>query len=72
MAQFNQVQKTKQSAAGWPWKNIAGFMLCIILTAFSLGGLLYSSYQPKYILILLTVFAFGQAMIQLFRLQSND
>ena len=58
--------------AGWPWKHLIGFILCITLTAFSLGGALYSSYDPKFVLIILTALSFTQAMIQLVKLQPRD
>lgn len=53
----------------WPWKHLIGFVLCIALTAFSLTGLLYSSYHPKFLLVIVTGLSFTQAMIQLYKLQ---
>ncbi|SFJ87650.1 hypothetical protein SAMN04487936_10536 [Halobacillus dabanensis] len=58
--------------AGWPWKDLIGFILCIALTAFALGGVLYSTYDPKFVLIILTGLSFTQAMIQLVKLQPKD
>lgn len=58
--------------AGWPWKDLIGFILCILLTAFSLGGALYSSYDLKFVLYILTGLSFAQAMIQLYKLQPRD
>ncbi|APC47193.1 hypothetical protein GLV94_08755 [Virgibacillus halodenitrificans] len=53
------------------WKPMFLFIACIILTAFSLGGFLYSSYEPKFILLIITVLAFIQAMFQLFKMQPS-
>ncbi|MCD5323332.1 MULTISPECIES: hypothetical protein [Pontibacillus] len=58
--------------AGWPWKDLIGFILSILLTAFSLGGALYSSYDFKLVLFILAGFSFVQAMIQLYKLQPQD
>ena len=58
--------------AGWPWKDLIGFILCITLTAFSLGGALYSSYDPKILLFIVTGLSFTQAMIQLVKLQPKE
>ncbi|QAS51380.1 hypothetical protein [Halobacillus litoralis] len=67
-----QLQKNTTVGGGFPWKSMVGFILCIALTAFSLCGLLYSSYEPKFLLVLVTGFAFVQALIQLFKLQPVD
>ncbi|MFC7063717.1 hypothetical protein [Halobacillus seohaensis] len=51
-------------------KHMIGFILCIMLTSFSLWGALYSSYTPRPLLFVLAAFAFSQAMMQLLCVQS--
>ncbi|RWZ60612.1 hypothetical protein EQV77_04770 [Halobacillus fulvus] len=58
--------------SGFPWKALVGFILCVILTAFALGGFLYSSYEPKLLLLLVSGLAFAQAFIELFKMQPQD
>ncbi|KHE72394.1 hypothetical protein [Halobacillus sp. BBL2006] len=54
------------------WMNVIGFVICIALTAISIVGFLYSGYSPKFLLALISVLAFSQAMVQLFRIQPTD
>ncbi|TGB04854.1 hypothetical protein [Halobacillus salinus] len=69
---MEQKQLQNNQPPVWPWKHLLGFVLCIALTAFSLTGYLYSAYEPKILLIIISVLAFSQALIQLFRLQPQD
>ncbi|MCA0969205.1 hypothetical protein LCM20_01220 [Halobacillus litoralis] len=66
-----QLEKNR-SSVGWSWKHLVGFVLCVILTAFSLSGYLYASYEPKVLLLVITALAFVQAVIQLFRIQPEE
>ncbi|WP_082232341.1 hypothetical protein [Halobacillus massiliensis] len=52
-----------------PWKHVLGFTLCIILTASALWGAFYTSYSPKFVLVLLAGVAFVQAVLQLYHVQ---
>ncbi|WP_028785011.1 hypothetical protein [Thalassobacillus devorans] len=53
-----------------PWKPVFGFILSIILTAFSLWGTFYSTYSPKFLLGAIAILAFYQAIVQLFHVQA--
>ncbi|WP_226577768.1 hypothetical protein [Halobacillus litoralis] len=72
--QYKRQESTEDSTmvSHWPWKDLIGFILCIALTAFSLTTVLYSSYQPTFVFVILTGLAFVQAMIQLFKLQPRQ
>ncbi|ELK46031.1 hypothetical protein QRD89_06920 [Halobacillus sp. ACCC02827] len=54
---------------GLQWKHMIGFVLCVVLAAFSLTGAMYSHYEPTFVLYILSGVAFVQAMIQLFKAQ---
>ncbi|MFG6146986.1 hypothetical protein [Halobacillus sp. B23F22_1] len=53
-------------------KHVIGFMLCILITSFSLWGAMYTSYTPKLLLYVLAAVAFSQAIIQLFHAQKRS
>ncbi|MBM7553851.1 hypothetical protein [Thalassobacillus pellis] len=55
-----------------PWKHVLGFTLCIILTALSVWGTFHSGYSPKPLLVIIAIFSFSQAILQLFFLQSKQ
>ncbi|MFC7319687.1 hypothetical protein [Halobacillus campisalis] len=71
--EFNQKVNNQESqyAPELPSKYIVGFMLCIMLTAFSLWGAVYSSYSPKPLLYAIAAFAFSQAILQLLHVQGK-
>ncbi|WP_173918335.1 hypothetical protein [Halobacillus sp. Marseille-Q1614] len=52
-----------------PWKHVFGFTLCIIMTALALWGAFYTSYSPKFVLVLLAAVSFVQAALQLYHVQ---
>ena len=53
-------------------KHVIGFMLCILLTAISLWGALYTAYSPKLVLYAVSGLAFTQAIFQLFHVQLQN
>ncbi|SFG34012.1 hypothetical protein SAMN05216353_13617 [Halobacillus alkaliphilus] len=53
-------------------KHVIGFMLCILLTAISLWGALYTAYSPKLLLYAVSGLAFTQAIFQLFHVQLQN
>lgn len=60
-------QASQQQELGLNWKPIVGFILSIILTAFALWAALYSGYSPKILFFSLSIVAFTQAVLQLFK-----
>ncbi|MYL39122.1 hypothetical protein [Halobacillus litoralis] len=72
MEKREEINQEEARVSHWPWKDLVGFILCIALTAFSLTAVLYSSYQPTYVFMILTGLAFTQAMIQLVKLQPGQ
>ncbi|MCA1009850.1 hypothetical protein [Halobacillus halophilus] len=53
-------------------KHVISFMLCILLTAISLWGALYTAYSPKFVLYAISGLAFTQAIFQLFHVQLQN
>ncbi|MFZ0368207.1 MAG: hypothetical protein WAM07_01245 [Halobacillus sp.] len=53
-------------------KHVIGFMLCILLSAISLWGALYTAYSPKLVLYAVSGLAFTQAIFQLFHVQLQN
>ncbi|MCP3027235.1 hypothetical protein [Halobacillus sp. A5] len=66
---YNQESHT---ASAFSQKHVIGYMFCILLTALSLWGALYSAYTPKLLLYVLAAAAFSQAMIQLVHEQKRS
>ncbi|MFD1020344.1 hypothetical protein [Thalassobacillus hwangdonensis] len=62
-------QPTQKNEAVSQWKPMIGFVLCIVLTAFTLWVAFYSEYSPKTLLVGIAVLAFSQAVIQLVQLK---
>ncbi|SEB16734.1 hypothetical protein SAMN05421743_12260 [Thalassobacillus cyri] len=64
--------KNYEAPMALPWKPVFGFIVCIILTAFSLWGMFYADYSPKFLLGLITILAFSQAVVQLLHVQTHQ
>ncbi|GGB57103.1 hypothetical protein GCM10011409_38290 [Lentibacillus populi] len=65
-------QPSKRSIFSLQARCIIGFSLCIILTAFSLWAAMFSGYSFKAIYAVLSVLAFIEAIIQLFRVPTSE
>ncbi|WP_181350837.1 hypothetical protein [Thalassobacillus sp. CUG 92003] len=72
MEKKKDVFEVYQTDAGsMEWKSVVIFALMIILTSISLWGLFYSNYTPKPLFAGISVLAFVQAMLQLFKVQTR-
>ncbi|ASN06124.1 cytochrome C oxidase subunit IV family protein [Virgibacillus necropolis] len=69
--EFNKQANEKQEF-DLIWKPIIGFVLCILLTAFTLWGALYSGAFPKVLFIAISVITFIQAVQLLLQVQTQE
>jgi cytochrome aa3-600 menaquinol oxidase subunit IV len=58
-------KQTTAAHGGFPWKQLIGFVLSIVLTLFALWIALYTDLSITMILIIIFGFAFLQAALQL-------
>ncbi|GAB3062516.1 hypothetical protein GCM10027286_27750 [Virgibacillus ainsalahensis] len=70
----NSRDTNRQKTVTLQWKPLVGFTLCIVLTAIAFWAALYADYSPKIIFLMIAVFAFIQAVLQLFQIEllEND
>ncbi|WLD93275.1 hypothetical protein [Alkalihalobacillus sp. AL-G] len=63
----------KKHADGYeslPWKHVVGFVLSVILSAFSLWTVFYTGHSMKLLFVLISVVAFSQAILNLFHINA--
>ncbi|MDM5340910.1 cytochrome aa3 quinol oxidase subunit IV [Fictibacillus enclensis] len=61
----NPQDSLSREHGGIPWKHVIGYILSIVLTAFALWVTFGTGFPPRTILIIIFVFAFLQATLQL-------